>query len=145
MEATKRTRSSSAVDWPDWSQRLSCSTTASASCWSSAAAVNASGPGADVVRRHLSGRLARAGTRYPVETICRQPKKYSWQILNWKIAAKELAVSGSEFNPAIRDKKLVREFVTSCEDFVTANSIEELSERMNALAGNRDVNAARRF
>jgi predicted oxidoreductase len=95
-------------------------------------------------------------TRYLVETICRQPKPYSWQILNWKIAKKELAVSGSEFNHAIRDKKLikflstlltgntelVREFVTNCEDFVTADTIRELAEKMNALTQSNDVNAA---
>jgi hypothetical protein len=93
-------------------------------------------------------------TRYLVETICRQKKKYSWQILNWKIAKKELAVSGSEFNHAIREKKflkfvlgtilgnpgLVREFITNCEDFVIADSVPELVERMNALAGAQDVN-----
>jgi predicted oxidoreductase len=92
-------------------------------------------------------------TRYLVETICRQKKKYSWQILNWKIAKKELAVSGSDFNYAIRDKKLfkflmtllfgnealVREMVANCKDFVTANSVAELAEKMNQLAGTNDV------
>lgn len=92
-------------------------------------------------------------TRYLVETICRQEKKYSWQILNWKIARKEFAVSGSDFNHAIREKKflkfilstvfgnpeLVREFIANCEDFVTADSVAELVEKMNALAGTRDV------
>lgn len=92
-------------------------------------------------------------TRYLVETVCRQEKKFSWQILNWKIAKKELAVSGSEFNHAIRDKKriaflstllfgnpgLVREFVDHCPDFVTARSVEELASRMNGLTGTDDV------
>ncbi len=94
-------------------------------------------------------------THYLVETICQQKKKYSWQILNWKIAKKELAVSGSEFNQAIRDKKplkflltlalgnpgLVREFVEHCPDFVTARSTRELVEKMNALAGTEDLDA----
>lgn len=92
-------------------------------------------------------------TRYLVEAICSQKKKYSWQILNWRIAKKELAVSGAEFNSAIRDKKLlkflttlllgnkalVREFTENCEDFVTARSVAELVEKMNALAGTKDV------
>jgi predicted oxidoreductase len=92
-------------------------------------------------------------TRYLVETICRQKKKYSWQVLNWKIAKKEFAVSGSEFNQAIRDKKriefllslllgnpsLVREFIDNCPDFVTANSVAELAEKMNALTGTAAV------
>jgi hypothetical protein len=94
-------------------------------------------------------------TRYLVETICRQKKKYSWQILNWKIAKKEFAVSGSEFNHAMRDRKLlqflftlvfgnsqlVREFVDNCPDFVTANSVPELAEKMNELTGTSDVDA----
>jgi len=94
-------------------------------------------------------------TRYLVETICSQKKKYSWQVLNWRIAKKEFAVSGSEFNQAIRDKKrikfllsvllgnpgLVREFIDNCPDFVTANSVAELVEKMNALTGTGDVDA----
>jgi uncharacterized protein len=92
-------------------------------------------------------------TRYLVETICRQPKKYSWQVLNWRIAKKEFAVSGSEFNRALRDKKLVgflmtlllgnsslvREFIDNCPDFVTANSVRELVAKMNQLSGDGDV------
>jgi predicted oxidoreductase len=92
-------------------------------------------------------------TRYLVETISRQKKKYSWQVLNWKIAKKEFAVSGSEFNHAIRDKRLVkflttllrgnptlvREFTENCDDFVTAGSVPELVEKMNHLTGEYDV------
>jgi len=95
-------------------------------------------------------------TRYLVETICRQKKQYSWQILNWKIARRELAASGAEFNRAIRDRKrlafywnilfgnsaLAQEFIDSCEDFVTAQSVDELVKKMNALAGTEDVDAA---
>lgn len=86
-------------------------------------------------------------THYLVEKICQEDKKYSWQILNYKIAKKELAVSGSEFNPAIRDKKilkflktvllgnpeLVKDLSDNCIDFVVANSISELAEKMSAL------------
>ncbi len=92
-------------------------------------------------------------TRYLVERICQQEKKYSWQILNWKIARKELAVSGAEYNPAVRDKQffrflrlllfgnpdLVRELIATCPDFVVAQSVEELADAMNALTGTSDV------
>ena len=95
-------------------------------------------------------------TRYLVETICLQQKQYSWQILNWKIARRELAASGAEFNRAIRDKKrltfywnilfgdgaLAQEFIDNCEDFIVAGSVDELAERMNALTGTEDVDAA---
>jgi len=92
-------------------------------------------------------------TRYLVEQICQQEKKYSWQVMNLKIAYREFAISGSEHNAAIRDKKifqflktilfgnkkLVNEMIRDCEDIVTANSIEELAEKMNALTGENDV------
>ncbi|GIV33019.1 MAG: FAD-binding dehydrogenase [Chitinophagales bacterium] len=92
-------------------------------------------------------------TRFLVEQICKQKKKYSWQVLNMKIALKEFAISGAEHNPAIRDKKwlkfiwtiltgnkeLVKDMIENCVDFVTANTIEELAEKMNRLQGNEDV------
>lgn len=93
-------------------------------------------------------------TRYLCEVISKQKdKKYSWQIMNMKIALKELAVSGSEFNDAIREKKkfqfvktilmgnakLVNFLVKECEDFIIANSVEELVEKMNALTGTKNV------
>ncbi len=95
-------------------------------------------------------------TRFLVESVCRQPKKYSWQVMNWKIAAKELAVSGSEYNEAIRDRRplaflktvllgnpgLVRRLLAECPDFVSAGGVRELAGRMNALAGTQDVDAS---
>ncbi len=92
-------------------------------------------------------------TRYLIERICQEKKKYSWQLLNQKIAFKEFAISGSEHNPAIRDKKivsfiktillgnkkLVHKILDKCEDMVSANSLEELVDKMNALQGNDDV------
>lgn len=93
-------------------------------------------------------------TRFLVEQICRQEKKYSWQVMNMKIAIKEMAISGSEFNKAIREKNwigfiksvlignksLVSELVSENQDVITANSIEELSEKMNNLTGTNEVN-----
>jgi predicted oxidoreductase len=86
-------------------------------------------------------------TRFLVEQICLQPGRFSWQILNWKIACKELAVSGAEFNEAIRDRKpiaflanlllgnkeLVRRLVDGCQDFVVADTVPELTRKMNAI------------
>jgi predicted oxidoreductase len=85
-------------------------------------------------------------TRHLVESIVREPGKYSWQILNWKIAAKELAVSGSEHMTAFRNKSkllllkhvllgnhaLVKRLVAECpDDFVVAGTLPELVEGMN--------------
>ena len=88
-------------------------------------------------------------TRRLVTDIC----AYSWQVLNLRIALKELAISGAEFNPSVRDKKvfgflrdilfgnrwLVNDMLENCEDFVTANSLPELVEKMNALQGDKSV------
>ncbi|MCP4977069.1 MAG: FAD-binding dehydrogenase [Maribacter sp.] len=92
-------------------------------------------------------------TRHIVEKICEQKKKYSWQILNMKIAYKEFAISGSESNASIRDKnyfqfiksvllgnkKLVHDMLENCQDFVIGNTLEELVDKMNALQQNDDV------
>jgi len=95
-------------------------------------------------------------TRYLVERISKLPKQYTWQVLNYKIAVKELAVSGSEYNPAIRDKsiigflksvlfgnkKMINHFLNDCPDFVAANTVTELASKMNALTGENNVDGA---
>ncbi len=95
-------------------------------------------------------------TTYCVKRICQQEKKYSWHILNWKIAAKELALSGAEHNTAIRDRKfvsllkinllgnnaLVQQVLDDIPDFISANSVPELAEKMNVLVGTKDIDAA---
>lgn len=92
-------------------------------------------------------------TRYLVERICQEKKKYSWQVLNRKIALKEFAISGSEHNAAIKNKKLfqflktvlfgnkalVNLILDKCEDMIMADTLEELVAKMNALAGTNDV------
>jgi len=96
-------------------------------------------------------------TRNLVTQVATRPGGYSWQLLNRRIALKELAVSGAEFNPSIRDKRwlaFLREVLLgnrwlydtltqNCVDFVLADSIEALVEKMNALAGTASIDAAR--
>lgn len=86
-------------------------------------------------------------TRDLVTQIANQPDGYSWQLLNRKIALKEFAISGAEFNHAFReksyfkmikqilfgDKKLVDEVIEHCVDVVSADTLPELVEKMNAL------------
>ena len=92
-------------------------------------------------------------TRFLVQEICKQPVKYSWQILNMSIMKKEFAISGSEHNEAIRDKQtlkfiksillgnptLINKIIDKCEDVIVANSLEDLAEQMNALTGQNYV------
>jgi len=72
---------------------------------------------------------------------------YSWQVMNRRIALRELAVSGAELNPAMRDRRLwavlrdmlfgnrwlVDTMTTHCPDFVVADTLAALVQRMNAL------------
>ena len=93
-------------------------------------------------------------TGFDTHNICKRismdPYGYSWQIMNWKIALKEVAVSGAESNIAFRDRKIIQlardiflgnhalleYLVHECEDVVTANSLEELVDKMNRLNSN---------
>jgi uncharacterized protein len=81
---------------------------------------------------------------YALERMCEDERKYYWMICNWRIARRELDVSGSQHNPSIREKRLVRfllsvllgkptlvrHFVDNCPDFVTADSLPELTRKM---------------
>ncbi|MCB0689714.1 MAG: FAD-binding dehydrogenase [Saprospiraceae bacterium] len=93
-------------------------------------------------------------TRFLVERICQEPVKYSWQILNAKIAYKEFSISGSEHNVNMRDrnfwkfiygmlikggKELVDKIADRCEDVIMADSLDELVAKMNALTGSNHV------
>ncbi len=92
-------------------------------------------------------------TRDLVARVCAQERPYSWQLMNRRIALKELAVSGAEFNPSIRERKLfaflrdillgnrwlVDRMTRECADFVVADTLPQLVERMNALNGDAAV------
>jgi predicted oxidoreductase len=87
---------------------------------------------------------------YALERMCEDERGYYWMVCNWKIARRELDVSGSEHNPQIREKHLVRfllsvllgkptlvrYFTRHCPDFVTARSLGELGEKMEGIVGN---------
>lgn len=105
-------------------------------------------------RRFVSPPLVGGfDTSHLVRTICAQGKQHSWQILNTRIARRELTISGAEFNPAMRDRQalrfvftqlmgntaLVEELLANCPDFVAADSVSELVARMHSLDGTDDV------
>ena len=95
-------------------------------------------------------------TRDLVTRICQQERAYSWQVLNRRIALKELSVSGAEFNPSIREHSqlgllrdllwgnrwLYQEMSAHCPDMVVAASLPELVDKMNALQGDSSVSLA---
>ncbi|MFA5298115.1 MAG: FAD-binding protein [Lutibacter sp.] len=92
-------------------------------------------------------------TSYFVENILKTKDQYSWSIMNWKIAIKELAVSGSEYMTAFRNrdkltmikevlfgnKTLVNRLIKESDHFVVADTIEELVKKMNQQCNNNLV------
>lgn len=104
-------------------------------------------------RRFAPPLVTGFDTRDLVTRIANSGHGHSWQILNRKIALKELAISGAEWNPSIRDKKklaflrdmlfgnrwLVDTVLANSTDVVTATTLEELVRKMNALEGNSVV------
>ena len=85
-----------------------------------------------------------------LEAISKTGYDYSWFILTEKMIEKEFALSGSEQNPDITNKSIqqilkrvlpgppapVKAFMENGEDFVIADSLKDLVEGMNRLAGN---------
>lgn len=84
--------------------------------------------------------------RYLVEAITKEPGQYSWQVMNRKIAVKEIAVSGSDYMTAFRTKnkrlliqnvlfgnhQLVDRLIKECpDDIVVAQSLPELMDKMD--------------
>jgi predicted oxidoreductase len=81
---------------------------------------------------------------------------HSWFVLNRKIVEKEFALSGSEQNPDLTGKDLrlllsrvrpgpaapVEAFLRHGEDFVVADTVEDLVSGMNRLTGGELVEAA---
>ena len=94
-------------------------------------------------------------TKMMVEKVSQQGWPYTWQILNRRIAVKELAASGADHNRAFRERSkwlllkqlafgqpdLVDELLTQCPDFVQAPDLPTLVERMNAVAGDQRLDA----
>lgn len=92
---------------------------------------------------------------YALERMMEHPLKYSWMVCNWKIARRELDVSGSQHNPSIRERRLVRfvlgvllgkptlvrHFAEKCPDFVTAGSLPELARKMGEVTGDGALDA----
>jgi len=89
---------------------------------------------------------------YDTHRLCKRlghlPSQYGWLILNWKIAIKEMAISGSDMNPHFRDKKLlkilwglvtgnhqlVQWMIDQCPDVVAGDSLSALALEMKRVA-----------
>ncbi len=99
--------------------------------------------------RVMPPMLTGLDTRALVTQLCGLPGGYGWQITNRRIALKELAVSGAEMNPAIRDGSRLRflrdlllgnrwlydTLTRRAPDVVTADTVPRLVTAMNGLDG----------
>ncbi|MDO9237985.1 MAG: FAD-binding dehydrogenase [Aquabacterium sp.] len=95
-------------------------------------------------------------THEMVAQIARAQWPWTWQILNRRIATRELAASGAEHNQHIRDRRplallwqmlrgnhaLVDELLTQCPDVVEGRDLAELAQRMNAINGDQRIQAS---
>jgi len=88
------------------------------------------------------------------QRVAAQEKPYTWQLLNWRIAIKEFAISGAEHNQQIRDQnfpmflketllgnhRLIRQMAAESRHFLVDDTLIGLCGKMNALTGTQDVN-----
>lgn len=103
--------------------------------------------------------LAGTDTHALVSRITATGQPWSWLLMNRRILAKELAIQGSEFNPAFRNHAWLRlaaslllgngaladEVLAQAPDAVSAADLPTLVDRMNAVAteGRVDLDAVR--
>jgi uncharacterized protein len=96
-------------------------------------------------------------TGFDTHDLCQRvaalEKPTTWQLMNWRIAAKEFAISGAEYNQRIRDlqfpqflketlfgnHRLLKQIAAESKYFLVDDTLTGLTDKMNALAGTKDV------
>ena len=92
-------------------------------------------------------------THWLCQRVAQQEKPWTWHLLNWRIAAKEFAISGAEHNQRIRDMqfpqflketlrgnhRLVKQMAAESRHFLVDDTLAGLAAKMNALTGTQDV------
>lgn len=98
-------------------------------------------------------------TGFDTHALCQRvaagEQPWTWHLMNWRIAARELAISGAEHNPRIRDRqlphflketlfgnhRLVRQMVQESPHVLMSDSLSGLAVQMNALTGTDHIRA----
>ena len=92
-------------------------------------------------------------THWLCQRVAAQEKPWTWHLLNWRIAAKEFAISGAEHNQRIRDMqlpaflketllgnhRLVRQMQNQSRHFLVEDTLAGLAAKMNALTCSHDI------
>jgi uncharacterized protein len=95
-------------------------------------------------------------THWLCERVAAQEKPWTWHLLNWRIAAREFAISGVEHNARIRDQQfplfvkelllgnnaLVRQLQRESPHFLVDDTLQGLAAMMNALTASHDIDPA---
>ncbi|HWR95539.1 MAG TPA: FAD-dependent oxidoreductase [Arenimonas sp.] len=95
-------------------------------------------------------------THWLCQRVAEQEKPWTWHLLNWRIAAKEFAISGAEHNQRIRDRqfpalvtemllgnhRLVRQMQRESRHFLVDDTLAGLAAKMNALTCTQDIDPA---
>ncbi|QXL83422.1 FAD-dependent oxidoreductase [Comamonas sp. NLF-1-9] len=95
-------------------------------------------------------------THWLCQRVAAQAKPWTWQLMNWRIAAREFAISGAEHNARIRDRqfpsflketllgnhRLLRQMQRESRHFLVADTLQELARQMNQLTASLDVEPA---
>lgn len=81
------------------------------------------------------------------QRVAEQAKPWTWHLLNWRIAAKEFAISGAQHNQRLRDKqlipflletalgnhRLIRQMQRESRHFLVDETLAGLARKMNEL------------
>lgn len=81
------------------------------------------------------------------QRVAAQARPWTWHLMNWRIAAREFAISGAEHNLRVRDKqllrflletalgnhRLVKQMQRDSRHFLVADTLAALAQKMNAL------------
>lgn len=99
-------------------------------------------------------------TGFDTHDLCQRvaalPRPWSWQLLNRRIAERELALSGAEHNPRVREQqrlrfmldtlrgspRLLQQMLRESPQFVADDTLAGLARRMNALTTEPHVDPA---
>ncbi len=95
-------------------------------------------------------------THWLCRRVAEQEKPWTWHLLNWRIAAKEFAISGAEHNAHIRDMRfpafvretllgnhrLVRQMQQQSADFLVDERLDGLAGQMNQLTRSHEIDPA---
>ncbi len=95
-------------------------------------------------------------THWLCQRVAEQERPWTWQLMNWRIAAREFAISGAEHNASIREQRLLaflrdtllgnhrllHQMQRESPHFLVDDTLAGLATQMNALTASHDIDPA---